>query len=168
MKVARLVMALRQICWSFSSRRPKLIRLPSGKNIEKALRHFEVRLGIEYHRLVQWGEDSGFSPDSGATDASPASTRQLQNKALFDIVERTLISIKGILEDLAGLTEQYGVTIVDEVDEVLVEEPTRSNRRPRSQMRSVQDQKMHPKMTELLKTPRFSFIAIKSGQKIEV
>ncbi|PNP55393.1 hypothetical protein FNYG_15520 [Fusarium nygamai] len=85
-----------------------------GKELEKTAAHMGARLAIEERRLVQWGEGSGLHSDSKPeipSDAFGLDSRLLQNKALCDVVIRTLTCIKDVLYDTDSLSKKYGMKI---------------------------------------------------------
>ncbi|KAL2678734.1 hypothetical protein Neosp_009485 [[Neocosmospora] mangrovei] len=85
-----------------------------GKELEKTAAHMGARLAIEERRLVQWGEGSGLHSDPKPeiqSDAFSLDSRLLQNKALCDVVMRTLTCIKDVLYDTDSLSKKYGMKI---------------------------------------------------------
>ncbi|KAK4163836.1 prion-inhibition and propagation-domain-containing protein [Cladorrhinum sp. PSN259] len=86
-----------------------------ARDLEKTVTHFSLRLDIEYHRLVQWGNDCGLSsaPEQpGATCTTRATTAAsllFRNPMHKDLVERILGHIKEIFDDAAVLNKKYGI-----------------------------------------------------------
>lgn len=85
-----------------------------GKELEKTAAHLGARLAIEERRLVQWGDGSGFRSDSESnhqSDEFGLDSRLLQNRALCDVVIRTLTCIKDVFYDTKSLSKKYGMRI---------------------------------------------------------
>jgi hypothetical protein len=82
----------------------------AGRDLEKASTLLCVRLAIEEQRLAQWGEGSGFS---GPSNGVGADQRLIRNKVLYDVILRTLMCIKEILDDVESLTKKYELRVVE-------------------------------------------------------
>ncbi|KAK5993912.1 hypothetical protein PT974_07350 [Cladobotryum mycophilum] len=83
-----------------------------GKNLEKSMAHFSVRLSIEHQRLTQWGEGSGLFAPEGHSQLF-TDPRLIRNQGLLGLVQQILRSIKEILEDVGQLTKKYGLLVLD-------------------------------------------------------
>jgi hypothetical protein len=87
-----------------------------GKELEKTSTHLTARLNIEERRLVQWGEGSGFAGEGKDAQKKVlgelgVDSRLLKNKALSDVISRTLICIKDVLFDADALSAKYGLKV---------------------------------------------------------
>ncbi|KAK4113105.1 hypothetical protein N656DRAFT_844674 [Canariomyces notabilis] len=83
-----------------------------GNNLEKSTTHFAMKLAIEKHRLLRWGESLGLCNPDSISAKFGSGTSIFKDEQLVKVIEQTLHCIHDIFCDVGPLTKKYGVDVV--------------------------------------------------------